>query len=137
MDAWPASTGEALHTQTFLGHPLGCVASLASIRVFEQEGLAARAARSGELALEHLGSKLAGRAAVTEVRGLGLMLGVELERPEHAVAAVQRCLQQGVIVLPSGDGGRVVSVTPPLAIEEDALLAALDVVIDAILGTDP
>jgi len=135
MDAWPPSGGEALHTQTFLGHPLGCAAALASIAVLEEEGLARRAAEHGERALEQLGAKLAGRPDVASVRGLGLMLGIELSDPVHAARAVARSLEQGVILLPSGDAGRVLSITPPLTIEEPALLAALDVVIDAIHGT--
>jgi 4-aminobutyrate aminotransferase/(S)-3-amino-2-methylpropionate transaminase len=127
--AWPPSRGEALHTQTFLGHPLGCAAALASIAVLEREGLAARAATSGEYALDRLRTKLAGREGVVEIRGLGLMLGVEFEDPDVAQRIVARCLERGVILLPSGDRGRVVSVTPPLCIEPDALLAALDILV--------
>jgi 4-aminobutyrate aminotransferase/(S)-3-amino-2-methylpropionate transaminase len=134
-DAWPESTGEALHTQTFLGHPLGCAAALASIAVLEEEKLAERAATTGAAALERLGTKLSGARAVADVRGLGLMLGVELESGEPAHAVVTHCLERGVILLPSGDDGRVVSITPPLGIDADVLLPALDILIDAILGT--
>jgi 4-aminobutyrate aminotransferase/(S)-3-amino-2-methylpropionate transaminase len=135
MDAWPASRGEALHTQTFLGHPLGCAAALASIAVFEEEKLAERAERSGDLARLHLAAKLSGSAGVVEVRGLGLMLGIELADSAHAQRAVGASLARGVILLSSGDDGRVLSITPPLAIEERALLEALDVVIGAVQRT--
>jgi 4-aminobutyrate aminotransferase/(S)-3-amino-2-methylpropionate transaminase len=130
--AWPASRGEALHTQTFLGHPLGCAAALASIEVFESEGLAERARIAGEIALERLSGKLSDCPAVLEVRGLGLMIGVELCAGDDVLAVVSRCLERGVILLPSGEGGRVLSITPPLTIEPDALLAALDLAIDCV-----
>ncbi len=128
--AWPASQGEALHTQTFIGHPLGCAAALASIDVLAKEDLAARAGETGKRAIERLRSGLSDCDAVAEVRGLGLMIGVELRRPEHALAITRQCLASGVILLPSGEGGRVLSVTPPLSIEPTALLTALDVVIE-------
>lgn len=134
-DAWPESRGEALHTQTFLGHPLGCAAALASIAVFREEALSERARSNGALALERLGTKLSGSAGVVDVRGLGLMLGVELESRAHTHAAVSRCLERGVILLPSGDDGRVVSITPPLVIDPEILLRALDVLIESVETT--
>ena len=54
MDAWPVSHGEALHTQTFLGHPPGCAAALAALAVIDEEKLAARAAELGAVALAFL-----------------------------------------------------------------------------------
>jgi 4-aminobutyrate aminotransferase/(S)-3-amino-2-methylpropionate transaminase len=135
MDAWPESTGEALHTQTFLGHPLGCAAALASIAVLEDEDLAARAARVGERVLNRLTTKLSGSSAVAEVRGLGLMLGVELTDPQHAARATLACLAHGVILLPSGEAGRVLSITPPLTTSESVLLEAVDIVIDSVERT--
>jgi acetylornithine/succinyldiaminopimelate/putrescine aminotransferase len=127
MDAWPRSTGEALHTQTFLGHPASCAAALASIGVLEREGLAERAAGLGRRALAHMTQHVATRDGVVETRGRGLMLGIECESGDVAVAACQRSLEAGFILLPSGEGGRVLSLTPPLCIDGDALLGAIDV----------
>jgi 4-aminobutyrate aminotransferase/(S)-3-amino-2-methylpropionate transaminase len=135
--AWPASQGEALHTQTFIGHPLGCAAALASIALLEREGLAQRAHESGLLARERLLAKLGDHEAVEEVRGLGLMIGVALRDPDIARAAVECALRRGVILLPSGESGQVLSVTPPLTIEPDALLAAIDVLILAVQESAP
>ncbi|MDJ0851617.1 MAG: aspartate aminotransferase family protein [Myxococcota bacterium] len=126
MDAWPLSSGEALHTQTFLGHPASCAAALASMRVLEAEGRVAHAAAAGAAALRLLHERLDGHPAVREVRGLGLMIGVECDLPERAHRACAEALRRGLILLPSGDGGRVLSVTPPLCIETDALCAALE-----------
>jgi 4-aminobutyrate aminotransferase/(S)-3-amino-2-methylpropionate transaminase len=121
MDAWPPSRGEALHTQTFLGHPPGCAAALATLAVLEDEKLVQRAAETGARALAFLRHRLAGAPGVTEVRGRGLLLGVECDGPERVARAVARALARGVIALPSGDDGRVLSLTPPLCIDADLL----------------
>jgi 4-aminobutyrate aminotransferase/(S)-3-amino-2-methylpropionate transaminase len=130
FDAWPRSTGEALHTQTFLGHPASCAAALASLDVSERWGLPARAKALGATVLERLREALAGSAAVVEVRGRGLMIGIECARPEIALVATQALLERGYVLLPSGPGGRVLSLTPPLSIEESALRTACDVIVD-------
>jgi 4-aminobutyrate aminotransferase-like enzyme len=129
MDAWPVSEGEALHTQTFIGHPASCAAALASMRLLEAEDLVARAARVGSRALTHLERTLANRESVREVRGRGLMIGIECSTAEAATAACRSALAKGVITLPSGEGGRVLSVTPPLVIDEEILLQALDLLV--------
>ncbi len=131
MAAWPKSTGEALHTQTFLGHPPGCAAALASMAVLERDGLVARSAELGQGALDRLRKALTARAHVMDVRGLGLMLGIEFASGHLCAAAVARCLENGIIVLRSGPGGCVLSITPPLSIDPAALTHALDVVIEA------
>jgi 4-aminobutyrate aminotransferase/(S)-3-amino-2-methylpropionate transaminase len=132
MDAWPASEGEALHTQTFLGHPPGCAAALASLAVLEEEDLVEGAAESGAHALEVLRAALGSEARVADIRGLGLMIGIECDRPETAARACSAALSRGIILLPSGDDGRVISITPPLCIERDALIAALEILAECI-----
>jgi 4-aminobutyrate aminotransferase/(S)-3-amino-2-methylpropionate transaminase len=130
MESWPASRGEALHTQTFLGHPPGCAAALATLAVLEREKLVERAAESGARALRLLRGRLAGRAGCVEARGLGLLLAIECDSPERAARVCARALRRGVIVLPSGDDGRVVSITPPLSIEPELLEQALALVVE-------
>jgi len=133
MDAWPPSGGEALHTQTFLGHPPGCAAALAALEVIQEEKLVERAAESGERALERLRARLEGAPGIVDVRGRGLLLGVECNTAARVARACAAALARGVIVLPSGDSGEVLSITPPLTIEADALAAALDVLVDELL----
>jgi 4-aminobutyrate aminotransferase/(S)-3-amino-2-methylpropionate transaminase len=132
MDAWPLSTGEALHTQTFLGHPPSCAAALASIAVLAEEKLVERAAEDGARALAWLRAHAAGRPRLREVRGLGLMLGIECDAPATALAACAEALRRGVILLPSGEDGRVLSVTPPLSIGSEALIRALAIVLEGL-----
>jgi len=130
MEAWPVSHGEALHTQTFLGHPASCAAGLAALRVIDREGLVERAERLGSRALERLREDLRTTEGIAEVRGLGLMIGIACSRPELALETTQAALERGVIVLPSGPGGSVISLTPPLSIAEPLLDHGLSVIVD-------
>jgi 4-aminobutyrate aminotransferase/(S)-3-amino-2-methylpropionate transaminase len=132
MDAWPPSSGEALHTQTFLGHPAGCAAALAALSVIDEEKLVERAAELGAVALAFLRDATERRAAVVECRGLGLLLGIECDTPARALGACAAALRRGLIVIPSGDDGRVIAVTPPLVIGRDALLSALAALVECI-----
>jgi 4-aminobutyrate aminotransferase/(S)-3-amino-2-methylpropionate transaminase len=132
MRAWPDPAGEAMHTQTFLGHPPGCAAALASMAVLEDEKLVARAAELGAIALAELRRRLAGRAHLRDVRGRGLLLAVECDTGETALRACGEALRRGVIVVPSGDRGEVVAITPPLSIERDLLLLALGLLAESL-----
>jgi 4-aminobutyrate aminotransferase-like enzyme len=132
MEAWPLSRGEALHTQTFLGHPPGCAAALAVIAAIEEEKLVERAAETGARALRHLRRRLSGVSGIAEVRGLGLLLAVECKDGLRAARACADALRRGVIVLTSGESGRVLSITPPLSIEPEALELALDLLAEAL-----
>jgi len=132
MDAWPPSGGEAIHTQTFLGHPPGCAAALASMAAIEEEKLVERAAENGALALTRLRASLAKAPGIADVRGRGLLLAVECDGPERVFRACVRALRHGVIALPSGDDGRVLSFTPPLSIDREILELALDIASDAL-----
>jgi len=106
MDSWPESNGEAIHTGTFLGHPLGCAAALASIAEMKRLKLASRA--------ERLGQWLASRLGVfAPVRGKGSMLGLEVNA---APRLCERLLQRGIIAIPEGNHGEVLGITPPLTI---------------------
>jgi 4-aminobutyrate aminotransferase-like enzyme len=100
--------------------------------VIDRDGLVERSARVGERALRTLRAGLADVPGIEAVRGLGLMIGVACARPEAAAAATERALARGVIVLPSGDDGRVVSVTPPLTIPEPLLAHGLSVLVDVL-----
>ena len=133
MDAWPPSSGEAVHTSTFLGHPLACAAGLGFLETLDAEGLAARAARLGKWTAECLRNALAGCGSVKEVRGRGLLLGVELDGLAGIAARVaERGVDQGVIVLPAGKDGRVVQVTPPATIRKEELEEGVEALAAAV-----
>ena len=139
MDAWPPSTGEAIHTSTFLGHPLSCAGGLGFLAVIEADDLVRRARRLGEQALDYLVAGLEGCDEVVAVRGRGLMLGIELrERAEEPAAAgadvAGRALERGLIVLPAGEGGDVVELTPPATLTPEELERGLEILVAVIRG---
>jgi 4-aminobutyrate aminotransferase/(S)-3-amino-2-methylpropionate transaminase len=121
MAAWGDSTGAALHTGTFFGHPVSCAAALATLDVLEDERLCERARDSGALLLEQL-TPLTEQAGVRAVRGRGLLVGVELEAPGHALRCMRALLARGYITVPAAADARVISLTPPLSIHSDQLL---------------
>jgi 4-aminobutyrate aminotransferase-like enzyme len=125
MDAaWPESKGEAIHTSTFLGNPVGCAMALAQIKEVERLKLPERAAKMGEFLLAEL-VKLASARRV--VRGMGLMAGLELLTEEgkpdtdESLRVIKAMLHEGYILLPEGEHGNVISFTPPLTITEKQL----------------
>jgi 4-aminobutyrate aminotransferase-like enzyme len=134
MDAWPASTGEALHTSTYLGNPLACAAALATIAEIEHRSLVARAAALGARLAPRL-AQLRSRAGVVDVRGHGLLWGIELAGGAEAAAVVIESLARGVILLQSGERGETISLSPPLVIGEDQLMRSIDVLEEAIAAT--
>lgn len=131
MDSWPLSSGEALHTSTYLGNPLGCAAAIATIDEHERLDLANRAERLGEILQSRL-QDLRSHRGVIAVRGRGLLQALQLDRAERAERIVRRALHDGVIFLQSGVDGTAVTITPPLVIEETQLHCAIDVLTAAI-----
>jgi 4-aminobutyrate aminotransferase-like enzyme len=129
--AWPASRGEAIHTSTFLGHPVGCAMALAQIKEIENLDLSESSAELGEFLLGELQSKISNPKLQIAVRGLGLMAGVELHlsdgRPatDAAMQAIKTMLRRGFILLPEGEYGNVISFTPPLTITKAQLAKAV------------
>jgi len=130
MAAWPASTGEALHTSTFLGHPLACAAGVAMLRDEVAKGLPARADAAGAKLRTAFDEVLAGRPGTTSIRGLGLLLGFECldadgcPEAEAAVEIAIRLLARGVLVLPAGEIGSVVELTPPVLLTDPQVAMA-------------
>jgi 4-aminobutyrate aminotransferase / (S)-3-amino-2-methylpropionate transaminase / 5-aminovalerate transaminase len=125
------------HLSTFGGNPVSCAAALANLRFFERERLAEQAAAKGKRLLESLGRLAASHERVGEVRGVGLMVGMELvsdrarKTPDAAAAAAlqDRLLEAGFIVGLGGFHGNVLRIQPPLVISEEELdraVAALD-----------
>ena len=125
MDAWAPSQGEALHTSTYLGNPMGCAAALANIGEIERLRLPARARQIG-LGLAARMDAIHNAPGVVEVRGRGLMWGIELKDGKTAETVVKRGLQKGLILLQAGETGNVLSITPPLTIAEKQLYRAIE-----------
>jgi 4-aminobutyrate aminotransferase/(S)-3-amino-2-methylpropionate transaminase len=136
MEHWPRSTGEALHTSTFLGHPVGCAAALASMAVLREERLVERSAELGGRMMARLAETAADHPSVGEVRGRGMMIGMEMVRdretrvpaPELASRVVVEGLRRGVLVLGGGIHGNVLSFSPPFVLTDEQADFALGVI---------
>jgi acetylornithine/LysW-gamma-L-lysine aminotransferase len=113
------------HTSTFGGNPTACAAALASVDVIEKEGLVEKSKTLGEYFLKELRDFKSSK--IREVRGLGLMLGIELK--EKAGPYVQKLTEKGVIVLLAG--ATVIRLLPPLVITKEEI----DTVVEALKET--
>lgn len=118
MDAWGASKGEAIHTQTFLGNPVGSAMALAVLDVIAEEGLIVRAAEEGAW----FAAALAAVPGVTGVTGRGMMLGVHMA---DSLGVTRRMLERGYIVLPCGEHAEALGLTPPITTTREQLAAAV------------
>jgi 4-aminobutyrate aminotransferase len=129
MSRWPTGT----HGSTFGGNPVACAAALATLDVVEEGDLCHRARVLGERAMRSL-RDLQRRApdVVVDVRGVGLMIGIELPDRATAAAVSRRCLESQLIVLTCGPEDNVLRLAPPLTIADDELDLGLDVLERAV-----
>lgn len=121
------------HGSTFGGNPLACVAALTTLTVIEEDRLLERAVALGERIRAGLRARLAAQAAVVDIRGSGLMIGVELDRPCGQLVAAG--LDAGILINVTAD--RVVRLLPPLVmtdVEADELVDKLSTVLLAFLA---
>ncbi|MGC4016700.1 MAG: aspartate aminotransferase family protein [Luteolibacter sp.] len=126
MDAWPETHGEALHTSTFLGNPLGCAMAVAALEQHLQSDTTRAAAEQGE-ALHAALDTLSGEPFVTAIRGRGLLQAIELHHPDGrpagdiAISIVQDLLREGLLLLPEGPAGHVLALSPPLGLSGEEI----------------
>jgi 4-aminobutyrate aminotransferase-like enzyme len=130
--AWPRSSGEAIHTSTFLGNPVGCAMAMAQMKEIEARDLVQRSAHLGKFLLTCLESRFSKFNPQVEIRGLGLLACLELRLPdgtpatEMAVDAVKRMLHRGYVFLPEGEHANIISFSPPLSITRQQLQRTVD-----------
>ena len=145
MGAWPESTGEAKHTSTFLGNPLACAAAIASLAEIERYALAERASHEGARFFERLQTLADRHACIGDIRGRGLMIGLDFVRdrstrepdPELARRLVTGALRRGWLLLAGGPDGNVISLSPPLTISRALLDSSVRMLDDLLLETTP
>ena len=137
MDQWPLGT----HGTTFGGNPLACSAALASIEVLKEERLLENAQKLGAYALGELDKLKQKHPAIREVRGVGLMIGIELmdpktKRPDGkaVMEVLDDCLKQGVLFYLCGNSGEVIRMIPPLTVTQEQIDEGIKVLDQALMN---
>jgi 4-aminobutyrate aminotransferase/(S)-3-amino-2-methylpropionate transaminase len=130
---------------TYLGNPLSCVASLASINYMQKNNINAAGEKVGQIVRKKFNQLQAKYPRnISDVRGLGAMLAIEFFNPETkmpdgdvAKTIVNKCLEKGLIVITSGTYGNCIRILSPLLIEDEILekgLSILEQTIEEILS---
>jgi 4-aminobutyrate aminotransferase len=122
---WPAGA----HGSTFAGNPVCAAAGLATLKLLD-DGLIANAGRMGEVLRTGLERVSAEHGRVRDVRGLGLMVGVELESHEAANAVQQEAFERGLLTLECGEA--TLRLCPPLIVDEDTIATAVAIFGEAL-----
>ena len=132
MAAWGAHGGEILHTGTHFGSPPACLAALAVLGALESGAVIQRARDVGASWTQVLRASTS-ELGVREVRGGGLMVGVEVEGgSSRALAVMRKLLGAGFIALTGGHDGATLTLTPPLTIAEPLLVAFATALVEAL-----
>jgi 4-aminobutyrate aminotransferase-like enzyme len=133
MDAWPEAEGDPIHTSTFFGNPLGCAMALAQIEEIRARKLVVGSWKLGERLRKALSSQFSVVSGVGEIRGRGLMVGLEIIDPatgksdaKCAFDIVVRALRRGLILTADGVNHNVLTLTPPLTMTRQQLDYAVE-----------
>jgi 4-aminobutyrate aminotransferase len=127
------------HGGTYGGNAVACAAALATLDVIDDEGLVSNAERQGTRLLSGLRERAAGHASVAEVRGRGLMVGIEFAdgerltpRPDLARALLASAMARNLLLLTCGMHGQVVRVIPPLVTTDDEIDLSISIIGDSL-----
>ena len=129
-DSLMSQWGPGAHGTTYGGNPLACAAALETIKLLEGGLMANATARGGELLTGLKALQARFPSVIRDVRGIGLMIGVEFDTHEHAAAAEWASFQRGVLVLEAGE--TVVRIAPPLVITADEVAVGLKLFGEAV-----
>ena len=134
-----ARFGPGAHGGTYGGNAVACAAAVATLDVFESEGLVENSRRQGERLMAGLREAAAGHPLVAEVRGRGLMIGLEFAegpdlkpRPDLAKALLHEAFERKLLLLTCGTFGHVVRVIPPLVTTDDEVDLAIRTIGDSL-----
>ena len=129
FQSWPQSTGEAIHTGTFFGHPMSCKMGSRVIERLTTTAVIEESCTLGKELLDFLKNTIGDLSAVSEIRGQGLMIAIEFTVDGAGANMMNQLRSDGVITLASGDKGQSLTMSPALNIKKDLLWEALDKII--------
>ncbi|MFC1571868.1 aspartate aminotransferase family protein, partial [Candidatus Margulisiibacteriota bacterium] len=115
------------HGGTFGGNPVCCAAAIATIEVIQKNKLLPSATRLGKYLMAKLKKLQQKHPAIKEVRGLGLMIGVDLQNSDAVKRIINHCLQEGLVIIPTGAEGTVIRFIPPLIVKKPEIDRALKI----------
>jgi 4-aminobutyrate aminotransferase len=131
--------GPGAHGGTYGGNAVACAAAVATLDVIESEGLLANATRQGERLLAGIREAAEGHGCVAEVRGRGLMIGIEFAqgpeltpRPDLAKGILHEAFERKLLLLSCGTYGQVVRVIPPLVTTDEEVETAIGVISESL-----
>jgi len=124
-------------SSSYGGNPMACAAALASIEVIEEENLLERSLHLGELALKRMRQMLSEHKIIGDVRAKGCLMGIELVKDrstkepfdEAGKRVYQKAFRKGLAWIPAG---HILRMSPPVIMEDEALLKGLDIIDEAI-----
>jgi len=134
MEKWP----KGAHGTTFGGNPVSCAAAIATIETIKLEGLLEKALLTGEHAMKRLRGMQERFPSIGDVRGLGLMIGIEFVREgdlpdtEGLRKVMDFCLEKGLILIECGVDKNIIRLAPPLVVKTEEMDAGLDIMEDAL-----
>ena len=128
------------HGTTYGGNPIACAAALATLEVIQEENLLENCRKMGDRLLDGLQQLQASHPFIGEVRGLGLMLAMEMvipgagkaANPDAAFAVLSNCLERGLLGYMAGLHGQVVRLIPPLNVTPEQVDDALGIIADSL-----
>jgi 4-aminobutyrate aminotransferase len=138
MTQWPPGA----HGTTFGGNPVSCAAAIATLRVIEDEGLLGNARQVGAYAMERLNAMKEKCPCIGDVRGLGLMIGIEFVKEdgtpltEGLKKILDYCLNKGLIVIECGVDKNIIRLAPPLIVKKEEMEKGLSILEEAIRSTE-
>jgi acetylornithine/N-succinyldiaminopimelate aminotransferase len=118
------------HGSTFGGNPLACAAALTTLRIIEDDSLMKNAVEMGDFLRAGFAARLAGQPGVTQIRGMGLMIGIELAQPCNEL--VQQALDAGLLINVTADN--VIRLLPPLNFTREHAELLLDTLTPLVLN---
>ncbi len=129
------------HGSTYGGNPVACAAALASIKVIEEEGLLANSREQGAIISQHVKNLAKKFPAIGDVRGFGLMIGIELVdeqgRPDskRLTNLVNECFKRNLLLLDCGSYDHIIRFLPPLNCTDEEVQESLDIFDKALAAT--
>ena len=130
--AWAPSEGEALHTSTYLGNPMGCAAALANLEEIDRLKILLRVREREPVMAEKLHTLRRANPILADVRGRGMLWGLEFKDPAVANRCVLLALARGLLLLQSGPRGETITLAPPPVISDVQLNRGFEILGDVL-----